>query len=91
MSITLTKDHANRVTCINNGSVVYLPANVFAQGEMLMLFNNSDNFITLQSHVEKTYQSGRKLPKPVFEWPPRTLVNVIFIANDLAVVSVEIS
>jgi hypothetical protein len=86
----LSKDNANKITCINESKVVNLPEGVFTQGDMLMLFNNSDDFITLQSEVKNTYLSARKEPRTVIEWPPRALVNIVFIKDDLAVVKVEI-
>ena len=87
----LSKNNANKITCINESSVVSIPEGVFSQGDMLMLFNNSDNFIALESKVQKTYKSGQNNLRTVIEWPPRTLVNVVFVAADLAVVTVEIA
>ena len=87
----LTKDNANKITCVNQSKVVTVPEGVFSQGDMLMLFNNSDDFITLESKVQKTYRSGQKTPKTMIEWPPRTLVNVVFVSADLAVVTVELT
>jgi hypothetical protein len=85
----LTKDNANKITCINNSSAVKIPANVFAQGDMLMMFNNSDEIITLESFVDKTFRSGSITPILKLDWPPRAIVNVIFIQDNLAVVTVE--
>ena len=86
----LNRNNANKITCINQSKVVSILANEFSQGDMLMLFNNSDDFITLESHHIPTYLSGRKHPKTMIEWPPRTLVNVVFIKDDLVVVKVEL-
>ena len=85
----LTKNNANKITCINDSKVVRIPANVFAQGDMLMLFNNSDDAITLESFVAKTFRSGNRTPVFSLDWPPRALVNVVFIQDNLAVVTVE--
>ena len=86
----LTKDNANKITCVNESKLVSIPSGEFNQGDMLMLFNNGDDFITLESQHIKTYVSGSKQPRTVIEWPPRTLVNVVFIKADLIVVKVEI-
>lgn len=88
--MNLTKDNANRITRIDNGSLVEIPTGVFSKGDMLILFNNSDAFITLESKIEKTYQSGTKWIKTMIEWPPRAIVNVIFVDDDLVVASVGI-
>jgi ABC-type metal ion transport system substrate-binding protein len=89
--ISLTKDQANKITRIDNGDVVTIPAGVFAKGDMLILFNNSDGFITLESKIEKTYQSATKWTRTMIEWPPRAIVNVIFVDDDLVVASVGIT
>jgi hypothetical protein len=89
--ILLKKEQANRITRIDNGSVVIIPKNVFIEGDMLILFNNSDAFITLESKIEKTYQSGTKKTKLMIEWPPRTILNVIFVSDDIVVTSVGIT
>jgi len=89
--ISLTKDQANKITRIDNGDVVTIPAGVFAKGDMLILFNNSDGFITLESKIEKTYQSATKWTRKMIEWPPRAIVNVIFVDDDLVVASVGIT
>ena len=86
----LTKNNANKITCINESKVVSIPSGEFKQGDMLMMFNNSDDFITLESQHIKTYISGRREPRTGIEWPPRTLVNVVFIKDDLVVVKVEL-
>ena len=88
--MNLTVENANKITCINESKVVSIPAGEFKQGDMLMMFNNSNDFITLESKHIKTYVSGRQMPQTIVEWPPRTLVNVVFIQDDLAVVKVEL-
>lgn len=86
--ITLTKEQANKITRIDNGDVVTIPAGVFAKGDMLILFNNSDNFITLESKVENSYVSGSKTPRTCIEWPCRAIINAIFVDDNLLVVGV---
>ena len=86
----LTKDNANKITCINESKLVSIPLGEFNQGDMLMLFNNRDDFITLESQHIKTYVSGSNQPRTVIEWPPKTLVNVVFIKDDLIVIKVEL-
>jgi hypothetical protein len=90
MDYQLSKDNANKITTISKSQVVVLPSNVFNQGDMLMMFNNSDNFICLESKVENTYISGRKEKRTMIEWPPRSLLNVVFVESNLAVAKVEL-
>jgi hypothetical protein len=91
MEVTLTKENANKITRIDNGSLVEIPKGVFSKGDMLILFNNSDAFITLESRIEKTYTSGTKWTRTMIEWPPRAIINVIFVDDDLVVASVGIT
>lgn len=86
----LTKLHANKITCINESKVVLLPMQEFVQGDMLMLFNNTDDCITLESDINETYISGNKQKQTIILWPARALLNIVFIQTNLVVVKVEI-
>ena len=88
--ITLTKEQANKITRIDNGDVVTIPAGVFAKGDMLILFNNSDETIKLESKIKVTYRSGSKEPRTVLNWPPRAIINLIFVDDDLLVSCLEV-
>lgn len=90
MEYWLTKENVNKITSIGESSVVVVPSDEFVQGSMLMLFNNSDNFICLRSMVENTYQSGSKLKRQTIEWPPRAILNIVFVEQNLVVIKVEI-
>ena len=88
--ITLTKEQANKITRIDNGDVVTIPSEVFAKGDMLILFNNSDETIKLESKIKVTYRSGSKEPRTVLNWPPRAIINLIFVDDDLLVSCLEV-
>jgi hypothetical protein len=88
MSFVLTKEHANKLIKIENSSVVVIPTEEFTMGHALILFNNSDSYISLESKIEKSYQSCRAGKKQFFEWPPRALINILFVDDDELVVSV---
>lgn len=90
MTFTLTKENANRITKIDHSSVVLIPAEEFSQGDALILFNNSDEFIAIQSEVENTYRSASPKKRKFFEFPPRSLVNAVFIDKDILVITVGI-
>ena len=88
MNFVLTKDHANKLIRIEESSVVEIPAEEFSMGDALILFNNSDKSISLESKVANSYQSCRMGRRQFFEWPPRGLINVLFIGSDELVVTV---
>ena len=86
----LTKDNANKITKIDYSPVVVIPAGEFSQGDALILFNNSDNFICIKSEVENTYRSASPKTRKMFEFPPRALVNAVFIDSDILVITVGV-
>ena len=88
MTFVLTKDHANKLIRIEESSVVVIPTGEFSMGDALILYNSSDSFISLESKVAKSYQSCRVGNRQFFEWPPRGLINVLFIGSDELVVTV---
>jgi hypothetical protein len=88
MTFVLTKDHANKLIRIEESSVVAIPAGEFSMGDALILYNSSDKFICLESRVAKSYQSCRVGNRQFFEWPPRGLVNVLFVNDDELIVTV---
>lgn len=81
----LTKEHANKIVNIENSSVVIIPAGEFSQGDMLILFNNKDDFGSIQCDVANSYRSGYTRKHRVIEFPPRSIVNAVFIDADTVV------
>ena len=88
MSYTLSKTDANKIVKVDQGGVVTLPSNVFSKGDALIIFNNTDEFISIHSLVEKSYRSSRAKKRAFIEFPPRALANAIFIDDDIVVISV---
>jgi hypothetical protein len=88
MSYTLSKTDANKIVKVDQGGVVTLPSNVFSKGDALIIFNNTDEFISIHSLVENSYRSSRAKKRSFIEFPPRALANAIFIDDDIVVISV---
>ena len=88
MSYTLSKTDANKIVKVDQGGVVTLPSNVFSQGDALIIFNNTDEFISIHSLVENSYRSSRAKKRAFIEFPPRSLANAIFIDDNIVVISV---
>ena len=86
--MNLTREHLGKIIRLDVLTVVTLPDNVFNQGEILVLFNNTDKFTTLESKVANNYRSGMPKNKNFFEIPPRALINIVFVADDIAVLTV---
>jgi hypothetical protein len=86
--MNLAREHLGKIIRLDVLTVVTLPDNVFKQGEILVLFNNTDNFTTLESKVANNYRSAMAQNKNFFEVPPRALINIVFVADDIAVLTV---
>jgi hypothetical protein len=54
----------------------------------MLLFNNTDKFTTLESKVANNYRSAISINKNFFEIPPRALINIVFVADDIAVLTI---
>ena len=81
----LAKEHANKLINVENSPVVVIPAGEFSQGDALILFNNSDDFRSIQCDVAKSYRSGMSKSFRFIEFPPRSMVNAVFIDADTVV------
>lgn len=81
----LKKEHVNKILNLENCPVVKIEHNEFSEGDVLIMFNNSPEFGTIQCEVPNSYQSGYSLKRTHLEFPPRGLVNALFINNDTVV------
>jgi hypothetical protein len=86
--MNLAREHLGKIIRLDVLTVVTLPDNVFKQGEILVLFNNTDKFTTLESKIANTYRSAMPKNKNFWEVPPRALINIVFVADDIAVLTI---
>jgi hypothetical protein len=86
--MNLAREHLGKIIRLDVLAVITLPDNVFKQGEILVLFNNTGEFTTLESKVTNNYRSAMAKNKNFFEVPPRALVNIVFVADDIVVLTV---
>ena len=86
--MNLAREHLGKIIRLDVLTVVTLPDNVFKQGDIRVLFNNTDNFTTLESKVANNYRSAMPKNKSFLEIPPRALINIVFVADDIAVLTV---
>ena len=90
MNFTLNRDHLGQIVRLDVLAVVCLPDGVFRQGDILVMFNNTDKFTTLESKVEFTYRSSMPKHKTHWEIAPKALVNIVFVADNIAVMTVGV-
>lgn len=83
----LNRDHLGKIIRLDAPTIVDVPDGVFKEGDILVLFNNTDAGTTVQSKVKNSYHSGRG-ERSLIEFPRRSLLNVIFVADDTVVYTV---
>ena len=86
--MNLAREHLGKIVRLDVLTVVILPDNVFKQGDIIVLFNNTGEFTTLESKIANTYRSAMPKNKNFWEVPPRALINIVFVADDIAVLTV---
>lgn len=59
-------------------------------GDIFVMFNNTDKFTTLESKVKCTYRSSMPKHKTHWEIPPKALINIVFVADNIAVMTVGV-
>lgn len=81
----LKKEHVNKVINIVDQTIVHVEENEFSEGDVLILFNNSAEYATIQCDVPNTYRSGFAKKWNFIEFPPRCLLNAVFVNKDTVV------
>lgn len=88
MNLVLGKEHLGKIVRLDVVTVVTLPEKVFKEGDLIVIFNNTDSRTMIESKLEQTYRSGMAKPKMFLEIPPRSLVNLVFVADEAVVLTV---
>lgn len=81
----LKKEHVNKVINIVDHVMVHVEKDEFSEGDVLILFNNSAEYATVQCDVPNTYRSGFAKKLNFIEFPPRSLLNAVFVSKDTVV------
>lgn len=82
------REHLGKIVRVDEQMELRVPADVFKEGDILMFFNNTDDFMALFSDVENSYRSAGRQKRSVFEIPPRALINMVFVADTTMVLTV---
>ena len=56
MNLVLGKEHLGKIVRLDVLTVVTLPEKVFKEGDLIVLFNNTDSRTTLESKLAQTCQ-----------------------------------
>jgi hypothetical protein len=84
-SMVLKKEHANKILNVENSLSLIIPDNEFSSGDALIIFNNSDESISIESNVLNSYASGYSGKIKLKFFPARCLINAIFIDQNTIV------
>jgi hypothetical protein len=82
----LGREHLGKIVRMDVCSDLEIPRGVFKEGDIMVLFNNTDQPATIKSEVHSYHSSHGE--KAVMEFPQRSLVNVIFVSDDTVVFTV---
>lgn len=52
MKLTLSREHLGKIIRLDGQTVITLSKDVFREGDILVLFNNTGLFTTLESQIE---------------------------------------
>lgn len=86
--MNLSREHLGKIVRLDSLTVVEVPEGIFKMGDIVVLFNNTDEFTTLRSDVKNSFRSASAQKKHFFEIPPRALINLVFVADDTLVFTV---
>ena len=80
----LGREHLSKIVRLDVVAVLEIPDGVFKEGDILVLFNNTDQATMIESKVKNSYHSGRG-EKTKIDFPRKSLLNVLFVADDTVV------
>jgi hypothetical protein len=85
--MNLKKEHVNKLLNLEDCSVLHVEQDEFSSGDVLHLFNNSEQFATIESSITNTYRTGFPKACKFIEFPPRSLMSAVFVNKDTVVFS----
>lgn len=86
----LDRTFVGRVVKIDSASVIEIPADTFEPGDVVIFFNNRDEFVCIDCKAPNSYLSGFKKPRAMIEVPPKALGNLLFIDASTVVFSGDV-
>jgi hypothetical protein len=87
MNHVLSKGEVGKILRIDTAGVITIPSGVFSQGDVIVMFNNTDKSSTIHSLVDHTYRGAFRQPRLFIEFPPRGLANILFVDDTIVVIS----
>lgn len=86
-SYTLTTADVGRYVQVGSGGSITIPTNVFAEGDVVSLFNNTTGNVTITCSAPTTYKGGTNTVQTSLTLQTRGVATVLFISATLCVVT----
>lgn len=84
---TLTVNDVGKYVQIGSGGSVVIPNNVFSEGDVVSVFNNTSSNATITCSISTAYISGLNTVKTSMTLVTRGVATILFISGTLCVVS----
>ena len=86
-SYTLTTADVGRYVQVGSGGSITIPTSVFAEGDVVSMFNNTTGNVTITCSAPTTYKAGTNTVQTSLTLQTRGVATVLFISATLCVVS----
>lgn len=83
----LTRDFLGTVLKLSTRDTLEIDSSTFDSGDVVILFNSTNEAIKVVSFIKYSYISGINNSKSFFELPPKALGNFLFVDKDTVVFS----
>jgi hypothetical protein len=90
-SYTLAVGDVGKYVQVGSGGSITIPDATFAEGDIVSIFNNTSGNITLTCSITTAYIAGTDSDKATMTLATRGVATVLFIANNICVVSGNVS
>lgn len=86
-SYTLTTADVGRYVQVGSGGSITIPNSVFAEGDVVSIFNNTSGSITITCTITTAYKAGTDADQATVTLQTRGIATVLFISSTVCVIS----
>jgi hypothetical protein len=86
----LEDKHAGKLVKANNESTILIKGPLVTAGLAFVIFNPGDTTTAIISTVEKTYKAASKKLQFNFDIKPNGIANVLYVAENMVIISGDI-
>jgi len=82
--------HVGKIIRTDNTDRIVIRGPLVTAGLAFVIFNPLDKEVTISSQIEKTYKAADIQARSEFQIKPKGLANVLYVAEDMVVVSGDV-